>query len=136
MAVVLFNERKRSTRRASVLRTSMGAIPFGANGGRQSYADASRHSDDIVKLLKKNMAVAQAVGFQGLPATLVGVYKVNEALDEKGFERAIADASARQKGESFTRGRSGSRCRGGAGDDKPIVRTKKRPHCTNFSPAR
>jgi protein-disulfide isomerase len=75
----------------------MGAIPFGANGGRQSYADASRHSDDIVKLLKKNMAVAQAVGFQGLPATLVGVYKVNEALDEKGFERVIADARARQK---------------------------------------
>jgi protein-disulfide isomerase len=59
--------------------------------------DASRHSDDIVKLLKKNMAVAQAVGFQGLPATLVGVRKVNEALDEKGFERVIADARARQK---------------------------------------
>jgi hypothetical protein len=39
---LLFNERKRSTRRASVLRTSMGTMPFGANGGRQSYADPPR----------------------------------------------------------------------------------------------
>lgn len=60
-------------------------------------ADISKHSDDILKLLKKNQVVAQAVGFQGLPATLVGVFKVNAALDEKGFEQVIADARARQK---------------------------------------
>ncbi|WP_296739040.1 DsbA family protein [Mesorhizobium sp.] len=59
--------------------------------------DEKRHSDDIVRVLKTNLAVAQAVGFQGLPATLVGVYKVNEALNEKGLERVIADARTRQK---------------------------------------
>src|ERR1700726_1512340 len=52
MAVVLFNERKRSTRRASVLRTSMGAIPFRANGGRQSNADPTEKDDASFRTIK------------------------------------------------------------------------------------
>lgn len=60
-------------------------------------ADMAKHSDEILAQMKKNQAVALAVGFQGLPATLVGVFKVNAALDEKGFRQVIADARARQR---------------------------------------
>ena len=59
--------------------------------------DIARHADDIAGLIKRNLNIAQAIGFQGTPGFLIGSYKVNEALDEEGFMRVVADARARQK---------------------------------------
>lgn len=61
--------------------------------------DIARHADDIAGLIKRNLNIAQAIGFQGTPGFLIGSYKVNEALDEEGFMRVVADARARQKAQ-------------------------------------
>ena len=63
----------------------------------QLDTDMARHADDIAGLIKRNLSIAQAIGFQGTPGFLVGPYKVNEVLNDEGFMRVVADARARQK---------------------------------------
>ena len=60
-------------------------------------ADLTAHADDILRLIKRNLNIAEAIGLQGTPGFLVGVYKVNEALTYDGFVRVAADARARAK---------------------------------------
>jgi protein-disulfide isomerase len=59
--------------------------------------DIAKHSDNISGQIKRNLDIANAVGLLGTPGFLIGPYKVNEALDDKGFMRVVADARARQK---------------------------------------
>jgi protein-disulfide isomerase len=63
----------------------------------QLDADIAAHADDIMRLIKRNLNIAEAIGFQGTPGFLVGPFKVNEALNDRGFMRVVADARARQK---------------------------------------
>jgi protein-disulfide isomerase len=63
----------------------------------QLDSDMTAHADDIARLIKRNLNIAEAIGLQGTPGFLVGMFKVNEALNEQGFIRVVADARARQK---------------------------------------
>jgi protein-disulfide isomerase len=63
----------------------------------QLDSDMTAHADDIARLIKRNLKIAEAIGLQGTPGFLVGAFKVNEALNESGFIRVVADARARQK---------------------------------------
>lgn len=60
-------------------------------------ADMKTYSGEIVKLLKRNLDIADAIGFQGTPGFLIGPFKVNGVLNEEGFKQAIAEARAEQK---------------------------------------
>ena len=60
-------------------------------------ADITAHADDILRLIKRNLNIAEAIGLQGTPGFLVGAYKVNQALTYDGFVRVVADARARAK---------------------------------------
>jgi protein-disulfide isomerase len=60
-------------------------------------SDMTAHADDIARLVKRNLNIAEAIGLQGTPGFLVGAFKVNHALNEQGFVRVVADARARQK---------------------------------------
>jgi protein-disulfide isomerase len=62
-------------------------------------ADIKANDAAITGLLKRNLAIADAVGFQGTPGFLIGPYKVNQALTYEGFQHAVADARARQAGQ-------------------------------------
>lgn len=63
----------------------------------QLDSDMTAHADDIARLVKRNLTIAEAIGLQGTPGFLVGAFKVNQALNEQGFVRVVADARARQK---------------------------------------
>jgi protein-disulfide isomerase len=63
----------------------------------QLDSDMTAHADDIARLIKRNLTIADAIGLQGTPGFLVGTFKVNQALNEQGFVRVVADARARQK---------------------------------------
>jgi protein-disulfide isomerase len=63
----------------------------------QLDSDMTGHADDIARLIKRNLNIAEAIGLQGTPGFLVGPFKVNQALNEQGFVRVVADARARQK---------------------------------------
>jgi protein-disulfide isomerase len=60
-------------------------------------ADMAAHAEDILRLVKRNLNIAEAIGLQGTPGFLVGAYKVNQALNYDGFVRVVADARARAK---------------------------------------
>lgn len=60
-------------------------------------ADIVAHADDILRLIKRNLNIAEAIGLQGTPGFLVGAYKVNQALTYDGFVRVVADARMRAK---------------------------------------
>ena len=60
-------------------------------------ADIVAHADDILRLIKRNLTIAEAIGLQGTPGFLVGAYKVNQALTYDGFVRVVADARMRAK---------------------------------------
>ncbi len=60
-------------------------------------ADIAAHADDILRLIKRNLSIADAIGLQGTPGFLVGAYKVNQALNYDGFIKVVADARARAK---------------------------------------
>lgn len=64
---------------------------------RRLDADISAHADDILRLIKRNLNIAEAIGLQGTPGFLVGAYKVNQALNYDGFVKVVADARARAK---------------------------------------
>lgn len=60
-------------------------------------ADTTAHADDILRLIKRNLNIAEAIGLQGTPGFLVGAYKVNQALNYDGFVKVVADARARAR---------------------------------------
>jgi protein-disulfide isomerase len=60
-------------------------------------ADLAAHADDILRLIKRNLNIAEAIGLQGTPGFLVGAYMVNQALTYEGFVRVVSDARARAK---------------------------------------
>ena len=59
--------------------------------------DIAAHADDILRLIKRNLSIAEAIGLQGTPGFLVGAYKVNQALNYDGFVKVVADARERAK---------------------------------------
>jgi protein-disulfide isomerase len=60
-------------------------------------ADLHANADAIRGLVRRNLAIAEAIGLQGTPGFLVGPYKVNEALTYDGFQRVVTDARAKQR---------------------------------------
>jgi predicted DsbA family dithiol-disulfide isomerase len=60
-------------------------------------ADLKANTSVITSLLKRNLAIAEAIGLQGTPGFLVGPYRVNQALTYEGFVHAVADARAKQR---------------------------------------
>jgi protein-disulfide isomerase len=60
-------------------------------------ADLAAHRDDIDTLLKRNNDQAEAFGFQGTPAFIVGTFRVPGVIDAAMFKQAIADARAAAK---------------------------------------
>lgn len=61
--------------------------------------DVETHKPAIEALLVRNNEQAEAFGFQGTPAFIVGTFRVPGVLDAAGFKQAIADArtAARKK---------------------------------------
>ena len=57
--------------------------------------DLSAHDEAITKLLARDNAEAEALGFSGTPVFLVGPFKFEQELDEAGFRQAVVDARAR-----------------------------------------
>jgi protein-disulfide isomerase len=60
----------------------------------RAAADLGQHQKQIGGLLARNNIQAEAFGFQGTPAFIIGTYRVPGALSEAGFKRAISDARA------------------------------------------
>ena len=54
--------------------------------------DLTDHAKDIDALLKRNNEQAEAFGFRGTPAFIVGKYRVPGVLSMAEFEQVIADA--------------------------------------------
>jgi thiol-disulfide isomerase/thioredoxin len=57
-------------------------------------ADLESHGPDIDALIKRNVAQARALGFEGVPNFLIGPFKANGFVDYEGFKSAIAQARA------------------------------------------
>jgi protein-disulfide isomerase len=60
-------------------------------------ADLVAHKSEIDAILKRNNTQAEAFGFRGTPAFIVGTFRVPGVLDAAMFKRAIADARAAAK---------------------------------------
>ena len=58
-------------------------------------ADLVSRRDDILSLVKRNMAQADSIGLTGTPSFLVGPYRTS-TLDYAGFKQIVADARAMQ----------------------------------------
>ena len=56
--------------------------------------DLETHKPAIEALLVRNNEQAEAFGFQGTPAFIIGTFRVPGVLNEAGFKQAIADARA------------------------------------------
>ncbi len=56
--------------------------------------DLETHRPAIEALLVRNNEQAEAFGFQGTPAFIIGTFRVPGVLNEAGFRQAIADARA------------------------------------------
>ncbi|MBI5131586.1 MAG: DsbA family protein [Rhodopseudomonas palustris] len=54
--------------------------------------DLATHQAAIDAVLARNNAQAEAFGFQGTPAFIIGTFRVPGVLDAAGFKQAIADA--------------------------------------------
>ncbi|MDP1584753.1 MAG: DsbA family protein [Bradyrhizobium sp.] len=65
----------------------------------RAIRDMETHKPAIEALLVRNNEQAEAIGFQGTPAFIVGTFRVPGVLDAAGFKQAIADArtAARKK---------------------------------------
>ena len=61
-------------------------------------ADMKAKSAEIDALIKRNMAQADAIGFSGTPAYLVGPFQTS-TLDYQGFKQVVSDARKKQAGE-------------------------------------
>jgi protein-disulfide isomerase len=60
-------------------------------------ADLIAHQSEIEAVLKRNNTQAEAFGFRGTPAFIVGTFRIPGVLDAAMFKRAIADARAAAK---------------------------------------
>jgi protein-disulfide isomerase len=58
----------------------------------RTIADLQANQKAIDALLARNNAQAEAFGFQGTPAFIVGTFRVPGVLDAAGFKQAISDA--------------------------------------------
>ncbi|MDI6028386.1 DsbA family protein [Corticibacterium sp. UT-5YL-CI-8] len=58
-------------------------------------ADMKAKSAEIDAIIKRNMAQADAIGFSGTPAYLVGPFQTS-TLDYQGFKQVVADARKKQ----------------------------------------
>lgn len=54
--------------------------------------DANQHDSEIIALLQRNNAQAEALGLRGTPVFLIGQFLVASALDEAGFRQVVQDA--------------------------------------------
>lgn len=54
--------------------------------------DLKEHQAELDKVVARNTTQAQAFGFLGTPAFIIGTFRVASALSEAGFRHAIADA--------------------------------------------
>ena len=57
-------------------------------------ADVEAHRSEIDALLKRNNTQAEAFGFNGTPAFIIGTFRVPGVLDVTSFKHAVADARA------------------------------------------
>lgn len=64
----------------------------------RAKADLDANDAKIDALLRRNDLQAQAFGFRGTPAFIVGTFRVPQALTAEQFKQAIADARAVAKG--------------------------------------
>lgn len=60
----------------------------------RAVKDMETNKSAIDALLARNNEQAEAFGFQGTPAFIVGTFRVPGVLDAAGFKQAIADARA------------------------------------------
>ncbi|MBR0967269.1 DsbA family protein [Bradyrhizobium diazoefficiens] len=60
----------------------------------QAVKDMTTYQPAIEALLARNNEQAEAFGFQGTPAFIVGTFRIPGVLDAAGFKQAIADARA------------------------------------------
>lgn len=58
---------------------------------KRLLADVESHDEDILKVIKRTLAIADDIGFRGTPGFIVGPYKVNQSLDYDSFKKAVAD---------------------------------------------
>ena len=65
----------------------------------KAEADLEAHKSEIDALVKRNTIQAQAFGFLGTPAFIIGNFRVASGMDAAMFKRAIADARAAAKKE-------------------------------------
>jgi protein-disulfide isomerase len=65
----------------------------------KAKADLAANKDVIDNLLKRNNEQAEAFGFKGTPAFVVGTFRVPGGLTAEQFKLAIADARAAAKKE-------------------------------------
>ena len=63
----------------------------------RAAADLQSNRKAIDDLLGRNNAQAEAFGFPGTPAFIIGTFRVPGVLDAAGFKMAIRDARAAQK---------------------------------------
>ncbi|WP_131195708.1 DsbA family protein [Lichenihabitans psoromatis] len=73
------------------------AIKAGADPARLD-ADLKQHGAEIDALLARTEKQATKMDFPGTPIFLIGPLLVNQALDLKGFQDAVATARKRQQG--------------------------------------
>ena len=59
--------------------------------------DLASNQDVIAKILARNNEQAEALGFQGTPAFIIGHFRVPGVLDAANFKKAIAEARAASK---------------------------------------
>jgi protein-disulfide isomerase len=58
----------------------------------KATADLETHQRSIDDLMARNNTQAEALGFNGTPSFIVGIFRVPGVLEEAGFKAAIADA--------------------------------------------
>jgi protein-disulfide isomerase len=63
----------------------------------RALGDLDANRDAIDAAIARNHAQAEAFGFLGTPAFIVGTFRVNGGLDAAGFKQVIAAARAAQK---------------------------------------
>jgi protein-disulfide isomerase len=63
----------------------------------RAASDLDANRDAIDAAIARNHAQAEAFGFLGTPAFIVGTFRVNGGLDAAGFKQVIAAARAAQK---------------------------------------
>jgi len=64
---------------------------------QRAKQDLEKNRAEIDSILARNNEQAQAFGFQGTPAFIIGHFRVPGALDAATFKRAIAEARAAAK---------------------------------------